>query len=246
MFGFGVDQPRVTLGHIGPVPVRLELTFLLVPLFYIGDLTRVATPQSMALVLLSIAGIFASILFHELGHGAVARRYGMHVRELVVGGFYGYASIAGIAPTRRAAIAVLFAGPFANLVLFAWLWGLLGFPEVTWRGDVLYDQTASTAIYHTPILAMAARRLAELNLVLFALNLLPAFPLDGGRIYRLILSHVMPQADGVRIISSLGMLVGGYFALSGLQGNMVMGLIGLQVAMLNYAIFQHPAQGEMD
>lgn len=242
----GQDMPRVTLGHIGVVPVRLELTFLLVPLFYIGDLTRVATAQSTALVLMSIAGIFVSILFHELGHGAVARRYGMHVRELVVGGFYGYASIAGVAPTRRAAVAVLFAGPFANLALFVWLWGLLGFPEVTWRGDVFYDQSASTAIYHTPLLAMAARRLAALNLVLFAMNLLPAFPLDGGRIYRLVLSHVMPQADGVRIIASLGMLVGGYFALAGLHGNMVTGLIGLQVAMLNYAIFQHPAQGEMD
>lgn len=91
-----------------------------------------------------------------------------------------------------------------------------------------------------------ANELAQLNLVLFALNLLPAFPLDGGRMYRLLLSHVMPQADGVRIIASAGMLVGGWFAYRGLSGNMIAGLIGLQIAMLNYAIYQNPAQGEMD
>ena len=44
----GQEMPRVTLGHIGVVPVRLEMTFLLVPLFYIGDLSRAATPQSTA------------------------------------------------------------------------------------------------------------------------------------------------------------------------------------------------------
>ena len=106
MFFAGEDQPKVTLGHVGAVPVRLELTFLFVPLFYMNDFTSGTSPETLALTLMSIAGIFLSILFHEMGHGAMARHYGQRVDELVVGGFYGYARIVGIAPSRRAAIAV--------------------------------------------------------------------------------------------------------------------------------------------
>lgn len=173
-------------------------------------------------------------------------RYGQHVEELVVGGFFGYARIHGLAPSRWAATWVLLAGPLANLIIFVWLWGLLGFPDVTWWGDVDYDVEASTAIYHYPTLAMAANRLAELNLMLFVFNLMPAFPLDGGRIYRLLLSRVRPRVESVRVIASLGMLVGGFFALKGLGGSMVMMLIGMQIAMQNYEIYQFPARGEMD
>lgn len=146
MFLPGEDQPRVTLGHVGVVPVRIELTFLFVPLYYMGSLTTGTTLEGLAMTLMSIAGIFLSILFHEIGHGAVARHYGQRVDELVVGGFYGYARIIGIAPSRRAAVMVLVAGPLANLALFFWLWLLLGMPQVSWLGSVGYDETGGTSI----------------------------------------------------------------------------------------------------
>ena len=96
------DYPRATLGHVGHVPIRVDATFIFVPLFYFGGMSPDAPLESFFYLGLVSAGLFVSILLHEIGHGIAAHRNRMGVDELVVGGFYGYAALRGIAPTRRA------------------------------------------------------------------------------------------------------------------------------------------------
>lgn len=240
------DLPRHTIGNIGQVPIRVDATFIFVPLFFAGSLAHGNLAFALPYFLITVAGIFASVLFHEIGHAVAARWYRMNVVELVVGGFYGYARMAGIAPSRLAAIVVLFAGPLANLLLFAWLWVLLGLPAISPRGFLGAATAGKTMIYDYPMLASAARSIARINLAMFVFNLLPAFPLDGGRIAKQLLGHVMERRRGVQLVAVCGISIGLWVAFSGVAGNMIGLLIGLQIAMLNFAIFQQPARGDMD
>lgn len=240
------DLPRHTMGRIGDVPIRVDATFVFVPLFFAGGLTHGNLAFALPYFLITVAGIFVSVLFHEIGHAVAARWYRMTVVELVVGGFYGYARMGGIAPSRRASIIVLLAGPVANLALFAWLWLLLGLPAISPRGFLGAATAGKTLIHDYPILASAARSIARINLAMFIFNLLPAFPLDGGRIAKQLLGHVMERQRGVQLVAASGIAIGLWVAFGGVAGNMVGLLIGLQIAMLNFAIFQQPARGDMD
>ena len=75
-------------------------------------------------------------------------------------------------------------------------------------------------------------------------NLLPAFPLDGGRIYRDVLSAILPQAGAVRVIALLGVLVGVWSAFMGLRISLVMLLIGAQIAIINWSILKAPGNAK--
>jgi len=235
------DYPRATLGHVGHVPIRVDATFIFVPLFYFGGMSPDAPLESFFYLGLVSAGLFVSILLHEIGHGIAAHRNHMGVDELVVGGFYGYAALRGIAPTRRGAIMVLFAGPLGNLAMFVWLWALLGFPSYSFSEGIGAPMAGRTMIYEYPMLFSAVYSVALMNLAMFVFNLMPAFPLDGGRIYRLLLAPRMGSDRAVQLISGFGVGLGIAIAAAGGPSNFVALLFGAQIAMQNYEAFQNPA-----
>ena len=138
---------------------------------------------------------FASVLVHELGHAVVARRFGVRVSGIELGFFGGAAKLEGMprAPARELAIAA--AGPAVSLVLAA---VGLGFGAVT----------------HVPLVVL----IGWINLVIAGFNLIPALPMDGGRMLRALLAmklgHVRATEAAVRVarIATIG------FALLGLAG----------------------------
>lgn len=246
MFFSCSDMPRATLGHIGRVPIRVDATFIFVPLFYFGAISPEAPLESLTYVALVSAGLFASILLHEIGHAVAADRNRMGVDELVVGGFYGYAVLRGIAPTRRRAIFVLLAGPLGNLAMFFWLWALLGLPTYSPAEGIGEPIAGHTAIYQYDTLTRAIYAIASMNLAMFVFNLMPAFPLDGGRIYRLALSHRMDTDRATQLIAAFGMGIGAAIAVAGGPNNFIALMFGVHLALQNYETFQNPARAEGD
>lgn len=246
MFLPGCDQPAATLGHIGRVPIRIDATFIFVPLYYASALNPAAPLDSVLYLLIMSTGIFVSILLHEIGHGAVAYRLGMGVGELVIGGFYGYARLSGIAPSRKLAIAVLVAGPLANLAVFAWLWLLLGVPGYSLSHGFGAPLLGVTTIYSYPLLYSAAWSLALMNLALFTFNLMPAFPLDGGRICRLMLSMRMEQERAVQLVAAFGIAFGIFLVVSAGPFSYIGLMVGLMIAWQNYGAFQDPSRAPVD
>jgi Zn-dependent protease len=237
------DTPRLELFRLAGIPVRVDITFALVPLFLFGILQQaplaIAGPAFAAI----IAGVFLSILLHEIGHAAVARLLGVRVGEILVGGFYGYARMLEAPRSTAANVAILFAGPLANGLLFLGFWSLLGYPEISARG-YFGQLEPSQWIAERIWLLRAALTLTLVNLAMLIFNLLPAFPLDGGRIYRDLIATITSRASAAKIIAGLGVIVGLWSAFIGLRTDIVLMLIGAQIAIVNWAILKRPADAE--
>lgn len=237
------NTPRLELFRVGSIPIKIDATFILVPLFLIGILQQAPLSTAGPAFAAIVIGVFLSVLFHELGHAALARLFGVPVGEILVGGFYGYARMLGNPSSTAANIIILFAGPLANAILFFIFWRWLGSPEVSSSGYFHYTERPDW-MTETPWLAYAAVTLARINLAMAIFNLLPAFLLDGGRIYRDIIATFASRATAAKIIAGLGVVVGLWAAVMGFRIDLVLMLIGAQIAIMNWAILKQPDDAE--
>jgi len=122
-------------------------------------------------------------------------------------------------------------------------WSLLGYPEISARGyfsQIEPSQWIADRVW----LLRAALTLTLVNLAMLIFNLLPAFPLDGGRIYRDLIATITSRASAAKIIAGLGVIVGLWSAFIGLRTDIVLMLIGAQIAIVNWAILKRPADAE--
>jgi len=84
---FLADTPRFEIGRLASIPVRVDITFLLVPIFLFDILQQAPFEIAGPAYATIIAGVFLSVLLHELGHASVARLLGVPVGEILVGAF---------------------------------------------------------------------------------------------------------------------------------------------------------------
>ena len=127
----------------------------------------------------------------------------LYADEIRIGGFYGLAILAGSPARRIDSILILLAGPLANAINSILLLLALGMPTLT---DLLYLGTPMFAspVTDVPVLRVSLQWLAYVNVGIVIFNLLPAFPLDGGRIARLLLGNVLADAVAVRLVAGAG------------------------------------------
>jgi Zn-dependent protease/CBS domain-containing protein len=199
------------------VPVRLHFTFVLMLIFllFIG----IGDKQSGPSTAIYVVALFFSVLLHELGHTLVARRYGIKTIEIVM------FPIGGISrperqPKPSEELPISFAGPLVNLLIAAALIGWLA----TQQGWVALEGLKE------PTDANLAERIAAGNLALFLFNLLPAYPMDGGRILRSLLALHRPVEEATRIAASAGRGLAVLMGLAGLLwGNFMLIFVALFV-----------------
>ena len=174
-------MPRQTfeIGMISGVRLGVHVSWIAVYLFVAFALSRalpmLPLPESLAFGALAALALFASVVVHEFAHALTARRFGIRTSAITLFLFGGVATIDDEAPTPRAEALVALAGPAASIVL-----GLIaaGALLVTER---LVPGRAGTA------LGLLSAYLAIANGVLAAFNLVPAYPMDGGRVLRAVL-----------------------------------------------------------
>jgi Zn-dependent protease/CBS domain-containing protein len=139
---------------------------------------------------------FASVLAHELSHALVARRFGLRVRDITLFIFGGAASLEGDPERPRDEALIAAAGPFTSLVIGVALWGI----------DVLVGQQQVAAIVGW---------LGFINITLGLFNLIPGFPMDGGRILRAVLWKIRgDRLAATRNAAAVGRLFG-YLLIAG-------------------------------
>ncbi|MBI4874051.1 MAG: site-2 protease family protein [Acidobacteria bacterium] len=173
------------------VPLRLHFTFILLAVFLI--VLGLGGEQSLAMSAVYLAALFGSVLLHEVAHAAVSRRLGVRTLEIVMFPIGGVARLERN-PKPQEEFWISLAGPFANLLIattvLGWLYArgsLVPLPE-------LWNATDANLL----------ERIALGNLLLAAFNLLPAFPMDGGRILRSILATRMSEERATRIAARAG------------------------------------------
>jgi Zn-dependent protease len=180
------------IGRIAGIPIYLDMLFVLVLLVFSYPYFTTGNTQLMSAGFVIIVGVLLSILLHELGHAFAGRLFNARVSHIALTGIGGIAQFERSLPGSVAARSLIFlAGPAVNLLL--WL-GL----------DLLAEQAAAAG---TPMLALPLAVLAYINFLLMCFNLLPAYPLDGGRTLDAWLGALLGPVWSVRIVAGLGLLV---------------------------------------
>ncbi|WP_038055842.1 site-2 protease family protein [Thermus amyloliquefaciens] len=205
-------QRGLTLFRILGIPVQLDFSFLLfLPLlaFLIGgnlpiylkwfglpqDPTLLQGPWPFLLGLMAALGLFLSVLLHELGHALTARRFGIETKRITLWLLGGVAQLERIPQEPQKELWIALAGPAVSFALALLLRG--------------FQMEAG-------VLGFLTHYLALVNLMLWLFNLLPALPLDGGRVYRALLAFRKPYLQATRQALALSQAVAWALGLFGL------------------------------
>ncbi len=206
-------------GRLFGVDVRIHLTFLFLLAFvwFTGSATMGTGGAFRGVVLVAI--IFACVVLHELGHALVARRYGLVVRSIILLPIGGMTLMEEPGPQQSDPardIRIALAGPLVNLILAAVSAAvvLAVFPHIKLLAQPLVDAR------NLP------RSLVWGNLFLGAFNLLPAYPMDGGRVLRAFFAERMDYVRATRRAVLIGQGMAMAMMLAGLVWNVWLVLIG--------------------
>jgi Zn-dependent protease/CBS domain-containing protein len=220
------------IGSIFGIPIKLDLTFLLVlPLFAyligsqigltaellndvwaadiaVDTLTDGSTRWIVGLA--AALGLFGGVVLHELGHSVVAMRYGFPIESITLWIFGGIASLSEMPEDWKQELTIAIAGPIVSVVL----------------GGLCYAGFLLVPV-EIPAVRFVLAYLALLNVVLAVFNMLPGFPMDGGRVLRALLARTRPYARATQIAAEVGKAFALLLGLAGLLlfGNIIM--IGL-------------------
>ena len=199
----------VRLFTVRGIPVRIHASFLLIVAWavYAGLSGRGANSAlgSVAFMVLFTLLLFACVVLHELGHSLVAQQFGVKVHDITLWPIGGVARLANMPKRPLAEFVITAAGPLVNLIL-ALLFGVAAVAAIgperlltmiaTGRGWFrLIDAQDGTAL----LLLLTVQ-----NLLLAVFNLIPAFPLDGGRLLRSFLAALLPFRAATRAASFVG------------------------------------------
>ncbi|MCZ0738581.1 site-2 protease family protein [Phreatobacter sp. AB_2022a] len=242
-------------GSFAGVPVHWHGTLILIPLFLGMQFQRFGLVAGGLLTLVLTLALVGSILLHEAAHVRAARHVGVGAQAIVLHGFGGIALIDAVPMPPRHRILIALAGPLANLALALAGCGLLQIAE--WALVPAVSEQAGAYGLTLPLarslsgnaVLAGLKTFATLNLLLGTVNLLPAFPLDGGVIARTLASLRLGPSQAVRVTAVLGLvsipLAGHAVGLAGLGASIsgfgAFALVLLLIAVNGWALWQPAA-----
>jgi Zn-dependent protease/CBS domain-containing protein len=204
----------ITIGHIAGTAIRLHFTFLLF-LVWIGVADYIASGPAAAIATVSfIVLVFLCVTLHEFGHIFMARRFGVQTPEVILSPIGGIANMERLPEEPSQELLVAIAGPLVNVVIAFLL--MLGFGIGIERLTTMDFETATLA-----------ERLLLVNVTLVLFNLVPAFPMDGGRVLRALLAMRMGAAPATALAARIGQGFAFLFVLLGLFYNPILMLVGI-------------------
>lgn len=197
------------IGRFAGIDVYMHVTFLL--LISWVALVHWRQGQSIAAAVagvIFILAVFLCVVLHEFGHALTARRYAIKTRDIILLPIGGVARLERLPINPLQELWVALAGPAVNVViafgLFVWL-------KLTASLEPLQTLTMTAGPFMERIMAV--------NLFLVAFNMIPAFPMDGGRVLRAVLAARKDYARATQIAASIGQGIAVFFGLVGLFYN---------------------------
>ena len=208
------------IAHVAGIDVRVHATFAFAVLYFALSFAAPHGLRGAAFGVLLLIALFACLTLHELGHSLVARRLGVSVSEILLLPIGGVAHLTSEPRKPSHELLIAIAGPLVNLTIALGLWLVL-------------------ARYHVPMNAGDPDQLSGLgllralfwgNLVLALFNLLPALPMDGGRVFRALLTLGLGRSRATRIAAAAGQVIAlGLIGFALYQDSAPLALVGLFV-----------------
>jgi len=208
---------KVRLGRFAGIDVFIHFTFVLL-LGWLGFIywTRGDGLASMTEGILFILLLFACVVLHEFGHALTAKRYGIKTRDIILLPIGGVARLERMPENPRHELWVALAGPAVNIfiasILFLWL-------QVSQTFVPFQNLTLTTGSF--------AERLLSANLFLAVFNMLPAFPMDGGRVLRALLAIRLDYSRATQYAANIGQAMAFLFGILGFFSNPFLLFIGI-------------------
>ncbi|MBI5534408.1 MAG: site-2 protease family protein [Deltaproteobacteria bacterium] len=206
------------IGRLAGIDVRVHVTFLLLVAWM--SITPLVLGKGLAAVAAALGlnlAVFSFVLLHELGHALAARRYGIKTRDITLWPLGGIASLERMPVNPRQELVVALAGPAVNVGL------ALVFAALTLLGGSFVP--AASGLPGTSLMA----QLLLINVTMAAFNLIPAFPLDGGRVLRAVMAMRFDRVRATWIAARVGQGFAVLFGIAGLFLNPMLTLIAVFV-----------------
>lgn len=207
------------LGRIAGIDIEVHATFAFLLLWIaIAAYQQEPTTRAVAGAIAFILAVFASVVAHEYGHALTARRFGVRTRNITLLPIGGVASLERMPSKPSQEFLIALAGPAVTVAIVAVLWVILRLSGTDMSAQALAEE-------RSPFLS----RLMWVNVILAVFNLLPAFPMDGGRVLRAGLAMRFDYVRATAIAATVGRVFAVLFGFLGLYTNPFLVLIALFV-----------------
>jgi Zn-dependent protease len=207
------------LGNIFGIKVQIHWTFLILLGWIVFSNVRAGSGAEQTIwSVLFILTIFACVTLHEFGHALAARRFGIKTKDITLLPIGGLARLESIPEKPKEELIVAIAGPLVNILIFAALYPIVHFTTGITLSINQFSSITSENFLFT---------LLFFNLWLAIFNLIPAFPMDGGRVLRALLSFNMERHKATAIAARIGQLIAIGFVIIGFFANPFLIFIGL-------------------
>lgn len=203
------------------IPVHVHWTFALifVYIYFLGSISNSAPGITRSYMIL-IGMLFICVLMHEYGHALMARRFGVGTHDIILSPIGGIARLNKLPEKPMQEFLVAIAGPAVNLAIVLLLSPLyFGAISPLDRSNLINSVFNASGNYFAPDLSLAGFLIVGLfwlNIVLAIFNMVPAFPMDGGRVLRALLSLRLSRIKATRYAALIGKFFAIGFAILGL------------------------------
>ena len=222
------------IARVAGIDVKIHVTFFLLLAFFGLRYYREGGAPAAVHGIIFVCLIFLCVLLHEFGHALAARRYGIRTPDITLLPIGGVARLERMPDKPSEEVVVAVAGPAVNILIAAALWLLISVTGGVQTAEIVHTSGGSLLW-----------KLWAVNIFLVIFNMIPAFPMDGGRILRALLAMRMNYGRATQIAASIGQGIAFLFFMLGLINPNTWGMLMLIAVFVFFGAANEAAFAQM-